>query len=97
MTPLLNGQRVHERLGNSSSALLVVDAPGASIFALSSPFRMLTGPLLSIQHLAIGRTSPCMMNVTLAYFANGTLPAPGTVCPIEDTFFGPLDNTKISS
>ena len=58
---------------------------------------MLTGPLPSIQHLAIGRTSPCMRNVTLAYFANGTLPSPGTVCPIEDTFFGPQNNTKVSN
>jgi hypothetical protein len=46
-----------------------------------------SNPLL--QHTSLAGTSPCTAQALAAYFQNGTLPAAGTVCPIEESMFGP--------
>ncbi|EIN05294.1 hypothetical protein PUNSTDRAFT_146126 [Punctularia strigosozonata HHB-11173 SS5] len=45
-------------------------------------------------HNAFSATSPCTIAAMAAYFQNGSLPEPGTVCEIEDVMFPPANITK---
>lgn len=40
-----------------------------------------------MQHTSLLLLSKCRDNATLAFFANGTLPEPGTVCPLDKAPF----------
>jgi hypothetical protein len=41
-----------------------------------------------VQHTSFAATSECSALAIRAYFQNGTLPHPGTICTIESTLFG---------
>ncbi|KAJ7474199.1 TAP-like protein-domain-containing protein [Mycena latifolia] len=57
--------------------------PGSAIFTQDSP-----------GHASITAPSLCTSTYFRAYFQNGTLPPPGTVCPVDATLFGAAPNTK---
>jgi hypothetical protein len=48
----------------------------------------LPAALTSPQHSSFAATSECSALAVRAYFQNGTLPRPGTVCAIESVLFG---------
>jgi hypothetical protein len=68
----------------SNSVVLTVDTPGVSSVPSSSMIHNLT----LIQHTSFAATSECTALTVRAYFQNGTLPRPGTICGIESTLFG---------
>jgi hypothetical protein len=53
-----------------------------------SPVHELSVAYNNVQHTSFAGTSQCTFQAVRAYFQNGTLPAPGIVCPIEETMFG---------
>jgi hypothetical protein len=55
------------------------------VSVLVHPWTLADSP---VQHTSLAGTSPCTMHAIGAYFQNGTLPAAGTVCPVEETMFG---------
>jgi hypothetical protein len=44
--------------------------------------------LTGLQHTSFAATSVCTTLAVRAYFQNGTLPRPGTVCGIDSVLFG---------
>lgn len=80
MTPLRSGELVKKLLGNSSS-LLIQDSPGVRL--ILCPTQPSAYLFLPPQHCTIALPSLCTINVTRSFFADGTLPPPGTVCPID--------------
>ncbi|KAJ7083877.1 Alpha/Beta hydrolase protein [Mycena epipterygia] len=59
--------------------------PGSVLFTQDSP-----------GHTSFGVPSLCTIGYFRQYFQNGTLPAPGTVCPVDATLFGaPANSTAI--
>ncbi|KAF7340398.1 AB hydrolase-1 domain-containing protein [Mycena venus] len=59
--------------------------PGSAIFTQDSP-----------GHTSMTAPSICTSTYFRQYFQNGTLPEPGTVCPVEATLFGTPTNSTAS-
>lgn len=64
------------------SALLTFDTVGVR-FTYSTKGYELT----AVQHASIAATSTCVNSYMRAYFRNGTLPKPGTVCQPDGSLF----------
>jgi hypothetical protein len=73
------------------SVVLTINTPGVS----SAPFSRMLPIYISTcpQHTSFAATSPCQALAVKAYFADGVLPKPGTVCEIEDKLFSNGNNT----
>ncbi|KAK1216244.1 hypothetical protein PQX77_021118 [Marasmius sp. AFHP31] len=48
-------------------------------------------------HTSLAATSACTFQVVAAYFANGTLPEEGTVCPIDQELFPKPGQDEVAS
>lgn len=46
---------------------------------------------VGVQHSSLGQASLCTALTTRAYFVNGTLPEPGTVCEVDVSLFAGTD------
>ncbi|KAI3617990.1 alpha beta hydrolase fold family [Moniliophthora roreri] len=75
------------------SVVLTQDAPGAGRFLF---FVVENDANQEQQHTSLSATSNCTHSVVAAYFANGTLPEEGTICPVESELF-PSSNATESS
>ena len=49
------------------------------------------------QHTSTALTSLCTIGYSRAYFANGTLPAEGTVCQVDEGAFSAVSNSTSSN
>ncbi|KAJ7160638.1 TAP-like protein-domain-containing protein [Mycena crocata] len=65
-----------------SAANVQARFPGSGLFTQDSP-----------GHASVTTPSLCTFNYFRQYFQNGTLPEPGTVCPVEATLFGAPGNS----
>ena len=49
------------------------------------------------QHTSTALTSLCTIGYSRAYFANGTLPAEGTICQVDEGAFSAVGNSTSSN
>ncbi|KAK1234476.1 hypothetical protein PQX77_002330 [Marasmius sp. AFHP31] len=87
---------------NTSSPLLVIGNvadPVTSITGARKTSGLFPGSVLLTQdspgHCSIGAPSVCTAQAVRAYFVNGTLPAEGTVCPMDGSPFDAPANASV--
>lgn len=65
-------------------------------YVLCRTRRPLSDPFVA-QHMSIAASSTCTQMAMRNYMRDGTLPAAGTVCEVESTFFGTTDSSDSTS
>ena len=93
-TPLESAKRMAADFGEENASLLISDGRGhttlsgipVSVPALLSLFPVTDGPKTDLHGgvLVVQGSQPCTNAAIAAYFVNGTLPAYGTVCPVDE-------------
>jgi hypothetical protein len=87
----MDGRALKVQAGFPGSVLFTQDSPGVRNF---SSFLWPKSDERT-QHTSTSAPSLCTINHFRQYFVNGTLPAPGTVCPVDVTLFGaPVNSTS---
>lgn len=68
--------------GFTRSVVLTQDSPGVRWPDLPSFLTLLSSWLSIYQHSSLAAPSVCTVTYIRDYFVNGTLPDPGTICPV---------------
>jgi hypothetical protein len=83
VTPLVGAKKMSNLF--NGSVVLTVNTPGVS--SISRSYYLSRISHSALKHTSFAATSPCQALAVQAYFRDGILPKPGTVCEIEDSLF----------